>query len=111
MKLLAALAASVSILVAHGSQPPVHTVSAIRFWTVGDVTRVAVEVTGEFDIRSDRLHNPERVYYDIVRARPSIESKRIYSRTVEDKLVKRGGKWWFARRQIFDDFPQTSAKP
>lgn len=28
----------------------------------------------------------------------------------EDKLVKRGGKWWFARRQIIDDFPLTSAK-
>jgi uncharacterized protein (TIGR02246 family) len=27
----------------------------------------------------------------------------------EDKLVKRGGKWWFARRQIFDDFPVPPA--
>ena len=25
----------------------------------------------------------------------------------EDRLVKRGGKWWFARRQIFYDFPLT----
>jgi uncharacterized protein (TIGR02246 family) len=24
----------------------------------------------------------------------------------EDKLVRRGGKWQFARRQIFDDFPK-----
>jgi uncharacterized protein (TIGR02246 family) len=27
----------------------------------------------------------------------------------EDKLVKRGGAWMFARREIFDDFPQTPA--
>ncbi len=25
----------------------------------------------------------------------------------EDRLVRKGGKWWFARREIFDDFPQT----
>ena len=29
----------------------------------------------------------------------------------EDKLVKAGGKWLFARREIFDDFPQTPAPP
>ena len=29
----------------------------------------------------------------------------------EDKLVKRDGKWWFARRQIFDDFPTPPLKP
>lgn len=23
----------------------------------------------------------------------------------EDRLVRKGGRWWFARRQIFDDFP------
>ena len=23
----------------------------------------------------------------------------------EDRLVKKGGRWWFSRRQIFDDFP------
>jgi N-acetylmuramoyl-L-alanine amidase len=56
---------------------------------VGDVTRVAIEVTGDFEIRSDRLHNPERVYYDILRSRPMIESRRIYSRSLDDKLVKR----------------------
>jgi uncharacterized protein (TIGR02246 family) len=29
----------------------------------------------------------------------------------EDRLVKKGGQWWFARRQIFDDFPEPAATP
>ncbi len=29
----------------------------------------------------------------------------------EDKLVKRGGKWWFARRQIVNDFPDATPAP
>jgi hypothetical protein len=39
---------------------------------VGDVTRVAIEVSGEFQYRSDRLHNPERIYFDILNARPHL---------------------------------------
>jgi N-acetylmuramoyl-L-alanine amidase len=89
MKLLAVLAASISILAAQENPVAVRTVTAVRCWAVGDVTRVAIEVTGDFEVRSDRLHNPERVYYDILRARPLIESRRIYSRTLDDKLVKR----------------------
>jgi N-acetylmuramoyl-L-alanine amidase len=88
MKLLAVLAASVSVLVAQSAPGPMRTVTAVRYWTVGEVTRIAVEVTGDFEVRSDHLHNPERVYYDIVRARPMIESRRVYSRTLDDKLVK-----------------------
>ena len=89
MKLLAALAASVSILAAQGSPGAVRTVTAVRCWAAGDVTRVAIEVTGDFEIRSDRLHNPERVYYDILQARPMIESRRIYARTLDDRFVRR----------------------
>ncbi len=89
MKLLAALAASVSVLAAQGNPGATRTVTAVRCWAAGEVTRVAIEVTGDFEIRSDRLHNPERVYYDILQARPMIESRRIYSRTLDDKFVRR----------------------
>jgi N-acetylmuramoyl-L-alanine amidase len=50
---------------------------------------VAVEVSGDFSFRTDRLHNPERVYFDIPHARPRIESRPIYSEEVQDPLVRR----------------------
>src|SRR5215469_8483274 len=89
MKLIAALAVAVPLLAAP-SYAQVHLVTAVRHWTVGEVTRVAVEVTGPFEIRSDRLHNPERVYFDIHSARPQFEGhRRSLSEEVQDKLLKR----------------------
>jgi N-acetylmuramoyl-L-alanine amidase len=68
----------------------VHAVTAVRHWTVGEVTRVAVQVTGPFEIRSDRLHNPERVYFDIHDARPEFEGHgRFLSEEFNEKLLKR----------------------
>jgi N-acetylmuramoyl-L-alanine amidase len=89
MKLIAALAVSVPLLAAPANAQ-VHAVTAVRHWTVGEVTRVAVEVTGPFEIRTDRLHNPERVYFDIHSARPQFENhRRILSEEINDKLLKR----------------------
>src|SRR4051812_4418278 len=90
MKPLAALAISVPLLLAQGERAAPRTVSAVRNWTLGDVTRIAIEVSGDFEFRSDRLDNPERVYYDVLHSRPFIEGKRFYSKVFdEDKLVFR----------------------
>ena len=59
----------------------------MRHWSVADVTRVAIEVSGEFQFRTDRLHNPERVYFDILNARPQMGSRRVWAETVDDKLL------------------------
>jgi N-acetylmuramoyl-L-alanine amidase len=89
MKLMASIAVSVPLLLAQSGRGPIQSVTAIRHWTVGDVTRVAVEVTGEFETRSDRLHNPERIYFDILNARPRFGERRLFSEEVNGKLLKR----------------------
>src|ERR1700688_523767 len=66
-----------------------HQVTAVRHYVIGGVTRIAVEVSGEFEYRSDRLHNPERVYFDILNARPWIESRRIFSQEFDGRIVNR----------------------
>src|ERR1017187_2698241 len=89
MKTLAALAISATMLFAQNERAAVHSVTAIRSWSLTEVTRIAIEVSGEFHTRSDRLHNPERVYFDIVGARPRLDAKRIWSKEIGDKLVQR----------------------
>jgi len=64
-------------------------VTAVRFWTLANTTRIAIEITGEAHVRSDRVEDPDRIFFDIVGARPSIEGKRLYSTEVGDKLLKR----------------------
>jgi N-acetylmuramoyl-L-alanine amidase len=89
MKWIAPLAISVSILGAQSPRPNIRAVTAVRHWSLADTTRVAIEVTGDFTYRTERLHNPERVYFDIVNARPRLDSGRFYSVSVDDKLVSK----------------------
>ncbi len=77
------------MLFAQNERASVLSVTAIRNWSLDGVTRIAVEVSGNFHFRTDRLHNPERVYYDIVDARPRIDGRRLWSREINDKLVQR----------------------
>jgi N-acetylmuramoyl-L-alanine amidase len=63
-------------------------VTAIRAFTFPGITRVAVEVNGEFTYRSDRAHNPERLFFDL-KAVPAIEGHKFLRKEVGDKLVQR----------------------
>jgi N-acetylmuramoyl-L-alanine amidase len=73
----------------QGRPPEMLRVTAVRCWPLGEVTRVAVEISGEFDYHADRAHDPERIYFDVFQSRPWIAGRRIYSADVNDRLVKR----------------------
>src|SRR5690242_2013624 len=60
-------------------------VTAVRFWTTADSTRIAVEVSSEFKYKSDRLDSPPRLFFDVQDARPAVAQKTI---SVGDRLVK-----------------------
>src|ERR1043165_3362842 len=89
MKHLAAFAISVSMLLAKSEGSARHSVTAGRNWSLGEVTRIAIEVSGEFEFRTDRLHDPDRVYFDILNTRPSIDGRRFWAKTLDDRLVTR----------------------
>ena len=88
MKRFAVLSVLCWALGAHSGSAPAASVTAVRHWSLGDVTRIAVEVSGDFHYRSDRLHNPERIYFDIVNARNGLGT-RYYAEDVSDAVVKR----------------------
>jgi N-acetylmuramoyl-L-alanine amidase len=67
---------------------PGSKVSAVRFWSLGDVTRVAIEVSSEFHYKSERLHNPDRLFFDVEDARPQMVDKGMYVINVGDGLLK-----------------------
>ena len=62
-----------------------NKVTAVRFWTTAETTRVAVEVSGEFKYKSDHLETPPRLFFDVQGARPVIAQKTI---AVGDHLLK-----------------------
>ncbi|MGH9558754.1 MAG: AMIN domain-containing protein, partial [Bryobacteraceae bacterium] len=52
------------------------------------MTRVAIEVSSDFHYKSDRLDNPDRLFFDIEGARPSMVRKGIHVIPVNDALLK-----------------------
>ena len=63
-------------------------VTAVRFWSMGEVTRIAIEATGEFSFRSDRLPNPERLFFDLPGTKPDLERRGVNVIPVHDRFVK-----------------------
>jgi N-acetylmuramoyl-L-alanine amidase len=63
-------------------------VTDVRFWTLADATRIAIETSGEFRYRYDRLPNPDRLYFDVLGARWPLSRERIHVIPVGNKLLK-----------------------
>src|SRR5438270_14100186 len=89
MRSAAALAFLAATALGQSERPRIHTVAAVRTWSLADATRVAIEVSGPFEYKYDRLHDPDRVYFDIKGALPSIDGRRIWNKELGDKLVQR----------------------
>ena len=49
-----------------------NRVTAVRFWSSAETTRVAVEVSGEFKYKSDNLDTPPRLFFDVQNSRPGL---------------------------------------
>ena len=63
-------------------------VTAVRFWSLGDGTRIAIETDGDFHFRSDRLENPDRLFFDVVGAKPAVGHKGVNVIPVSDRFVR-----------------------
>ena len=64
-------------------------VTAVRSWSYPEVTRIILETTGPFEFKADRAINPDRLFFDILNARPLINQRRVFTREVGDHLVQR----------------------
>ena len=86
------LVATLSLLVTAGGSGRVFAQSPllkdVRFWSSGEITRVAIETTVEVKIYKDRLYQPDRVYVDLQGVRlPGVKPKPV-TLPVADGLVK-----------------------
>jgi N-acetylmuramoyl-L-alanine amidase len=85
---VALLAGSGAAFQDAGPQAGALAVTAVRHWSLGETTRVVVEVSGQFQYRYDRLSNPDRVYFDVAGAKPALSKERIYTISVDDEFLK-----------------------
>jgi N-acetylmuramoyl-L-alanine amidase len=64
-------------------------VTGLRSWSHPGSTRVIIETSGPAEFHADRAQNPDRLFFDISRARPWIDHRRLATREIHDNLVKR----------------------
>lgn len=64
-------------------------VTAVRFWSLGETTRIAIEASNEFKYRWEKLQNPDRIFFDIEGAQVKIDGKRFHTAAVADRFVRR----------------------
>lgn len=87
-----ALSVSVSLpLLAATPSKSVKTVSkvtAIRFWSLGDMTRVSIEVSSDFKFYVERVPKPDRIFFDIKGAKPAMAEKQMHVIPVGDELIR-----------------------
>lgn len=84
MPLLAALLLSLPLYGGSGEL----AVTAVRFWSLSDVTRIAIETNGPFTYRTDRLHKPNRVFFDLRGAKAQVADKGLHTIAVNDGRVR-----------------------
>src|SRR5690348_7219691 len=88
LTILAAAAVLVPQSNAEGSGP--GRIHGIRFWSFGDVTRIAIETTGDYKLSSDQIENPSRVYFDLNGLHaPSTSHAGMQTIPVDDKRRKK----------------------
>ena len=69
--------------------PSAPRVQAIRFWSFGNITRIAVQTDGEYHLKSDQIDTPPRLYFDLTGAKLSGPMKRnVQIIQVGDQRVK-----------------------
>jgi N-acetylmuramoyl-L-alanine amidase len=67
---------------------PFSKVTAVRFWSLGEMTRVAIDISAGFKFRSERLTNPDRIFFDIEGVRPDVAAKIQHTIPVGDGVLK-----------------------
>ncbi len=64
----------------------------IRFWSLGDITRVVIQFDGEFRYKWARLENPPRVFFDLPEANLAVDGPKERGRMrvieVNDRVLK-----------------------
>jgi N-acetylmuramoyl-L-alanine amidase len=73
----------------EGRTEPGARLMEVRFWSLGDATRIAIQIDGgEFHYKYDRLENPSRLFFDIEGVRPQRGSRRIQTISVGDTFIR-----------------------
>jgi len=88
VRVLVPLIAAAASLAAVEARPGPLRVTSVRFWSLGDTTRVAVQTNGEFRFKLDRLRDPDRLFFDLLGVKPADGTGKMHTIAVGDGILK-----------------------
>ncbi len=74
--------------VAACAQAAIPQITAVRFWSLGEVTRIAIETDSEATYHAERIDSPERIFLDLSGVRRQAGTRGLQVIPVGDRLVK-----------------------
>jgi N-acetylmuramoyl-L-alanine amidase len=80
------VAAAAAVLASAAAEAP--RIAAVRYWSLGDITRVAIETDEEAEYRSERVENPDRLVIDLPGVRRQAGTRGLQAIAVGDRLLK-----------------------
>lgn len=89
MRTLRTAAFLLTLPVIAASNSGLIQVTGVRSWSHPDYTRVIFDTTGAFQVHSERVFNPDRIYFDISHARPWIGGRRYFTHPINDAFIHR----------------------
>ncbi len=63
-------------------------ITAVRFWSLGEVTRIAIQTDSEAQYHAERIDSPDRIFLDLAGVRRQPGTRGLQVIPVNDKLVK-----------------------
>ncbi|MGC9971038.1 MAG: AMIN domain-containing protein, partial [Bryobacteraceae bacterium] len=89
MRIFSTIGAGALVLCSAIAQPAADvTVGPIRFSSEGQATQVVIETSGEVRYQAARLRGPDRIYFDLLGARPRPGAKTVEVIRVGNGLLK-----------------------
>jgi len=67
-------------------QPP--QITGVRFWSVGGITRIAIQTDGEAQYRAERIDTPDRLVVDLIGVRRQPKARGIEVIPMGDRLAR-----------------------
>src|SRR6266545_253348 len=89
LKLVSTVALTAGLLAAPARRSELAQVKGVRYWAQADTTRVVIEVSTDFQYHTERLHNPDRIFFDIFRSHPQLEERHMLNRDLPDTVLKK----------------------
>jgi hypothetical protein len=69
--------------------PEAVEITAMRQDVIQGTTRVVIEFSSDFEYQSNRLHVPERIYFDFPKAKPRTGLRSSYSKEFAEETISR----------------------